>query len=217
VAVALIAYIMASADSASAPALLAETGGRGAGRIADNLAMGLRWIATLPDKTAAWAQAAEQLRYATERERQAIRSIGQIAAGTAALAEPAALEVDRRELQAQRELDLAYRQATGQRAVPRPVPSAIETELAALRPVLVAGPKEFLTGRGATPSVPGLHGYMGPEIAAAVNGRRTGLEIYRFVAAEAREAGEHYFGVVTPAAVLKYLQNLAGAGLIRLN
>lgn len=216
VAVALIAYIMASADSVAAPALLAETGGRGAGRIADNLALGLRWIATLPDKAAAWSQAAEQLRYATERERQAIRSIGQIAAGTAALAEPAALEVDRREAQAQRELDLAYRQATGQRAVPRLVQSAIEAELAALRPVLVGGPKEFLTGRGETPSVPGLHGYMAPEIAAAVNGRRTGLEIYRFVAAEAREAGEHYFGVVTPAAVLKYLQNLAGAGLIRL-
>ena len=57
---------------------------------------------------------------------------------------------------------------------------------------------------------------MAPEVAAAVNGRRTGLEIYRFVAAEAREAGEHYYGTVTPAAVLKYLQNLAAAGLIRL-
>ena len=216
VAVALIAYVMASADSAAAPVLLAETSGRGAGRIANNLAMGLRWIATMPDKAAAWTLASEQLRYATERERQAVRSIGQIAAGATALAEPAALEVDRRELQAQRELDLAYRQVTGQRPLPRLAPGPVETELAGLRPALVGGPKEFLTGRGQTASVPGLHGYMAPEVAAAVNGRRTGLEIYRFVAAEAREAGEHYYGTVTPAAVLKYLQNLAAAGVIRL-
>jgi hypothetical protein len=57
---------------------------------------------------------------------------------------------------------------------------------------------------------------MGPEIASAVDGRRSGLDIYRFVAAEAREAGDHYFGVVTPEAVLKYLQNLEAAGLVRL-
>jgi hypothetical protein len=44
----------------------------------------------------------------------------------------------------------------------------------------------------------------------------TGLDIYRFIAAEAREAGDHYFGVVTPEAVLQYLRNLAGAGLVTL-
>jgi hypothetical protein len=126
------------------------------------------------------------------------------------------LEVDRREVQAQRELDLAWRQATGRRTPPRRIQSAVETELAALRPVLVGGPREFLTGRAGVAGVPGLHGYMGPEIASAVNGRRSGLDIYRFIAAEAREAGDHYFGVVTPEAVLKYLQNLEGAGLVRL-
>jgi hypothetical protein len=57
---------------------------------------------------------------------------------------------------------------------------------------------------------------MGPEIASAVNGRRTGLDIYRFIAAEAREAGEHYFGVVTAEAVLQYLRNLEKAGLVTL-
>ena len=216
VAVALIAYVMATADAGAAPALLAETIGRGGQRIAANLALGLRWIAAEPDKTAAWALAADQLRYAAERERLAIRSVAQIAPGVAALTEPAALEVDRRELQAQRELDLAWRQATGQRVMPKRGLTAIETQLAALKPVLVGGPREFLTGRGQTPGVPGLHGYMAPEVTNAVDGRRTGLDIYRYVAAEAREAGAHYYGTVTPEAVLKYLQNLAGAGLIGL-
>jgi hypothetical protein len=45
---------------------------------------------------------------------------------------------------------------------------------------------------------------------------RSGLDIYRYVAAEAREAGAHYYGTVTPEAVLQRLQNMANAELIRL-
>jgi hypothetical protein len=36
------------------------------------------------------------------------------------------------------------------------------------------------------------------------------------VAAEAREAGSHYYGVVAPEAVLQYLEGAAKAGLISL-
>jgi hypothetical protein len=54
------------------------------------------------------------------------------------------------------------------------------------------------------------------EVLNAVNAQRTGLDIARFVSAEAREAGRHYFGTVTPEAVLAYLENVAKAGLIRL-
>jgi hypothetical protein len=216
VAVALIAYIMATADSAALPALAAETSGKGGERLAQNLRLGLGWIAALPDKAAAWGAASDQLRYAAERERQAVRSLGEVARGAPALVEPMALEVDRRAAQAQRELDLAYRQATGQKTPPARVLTATETALAALRPVLVAGPREFLEGRALVAGVPGLHGYMAPEVTNAVNGQRSGLDIFRFVAAEAREAGAHYFGTVTADAVLKHLQNLAAAKLVRL-
>jgi hypothetical protein len=207
---------MATADLAALPALMAETSGRGAERIARNLRAGLEWIAALPDKAGAWARATDQLRYATERERQAVRSLAQVAPGAAPMAEPMALEVDRREAQAIRELDLAYQQATGQKLPPKRALTDIETQLAALRPALIAGPREFLTGRGQIAAVTGLHAYMAPEVASAVNGQRSGLDIYRFVAAEAREAGDHYYGTVTPEAVLKYLQNLEAAGLARL-
>ena len=215
VAVALIAYAMAGADSAALPALLAETSGRGAGRIAQNLRLGLSWIAGSKDKDAAWLLAGDQLRYATERERQTVRSLTQVGPGAAALVEPVALEVDRREAQALRELELAWRQATGGKVPPKRTLSPVETELAAIRPVLVGGPAAFLTGRSAVASVPGLHAYMAPEVTNAVNGKRTGLDIYRFIAAEAREAGDYYYGVVTPEAVLKHLQNLSAARLIR--
>ena len=62
----------------------------------------------------------------------------------------------------------------------------------------------------------GLHSLMAFEVLNAVDGERTGLDIYRFVAAEAREAGAVYYGTVTADAVLEYLENAAAAGLIRL-
>lgn len=89
-------------------------------------------------------------------------------------------------------------------------------QLSGMTPELVAGPTEFLTGRGEVGFVRGLNGQMGFEIMSAVNGNRSGFDIYRYVAAEAREAGEYYFGTVTAEAVLQYLQNAAEAELISL-
>jgi hypothetical protein len=80
---------------------------------------------------------------------------------------------------------------------------------------MAAGPREFLEGRSRITSVPGLHGLMAFEVLNFADGRRSGLDIYRAVAAEAREAGEHYFGLVTADAVIAYLRNAATAGMIR--
>lgn len=216
VAVAQIAYIMASADSAAAPALAAETVGRGAERLGANLRLGLSWIATGTDKTAAYHDAVDQIRYAAERDRRAIASLREIAPGAAPLLAPLAAALDARAAQAWRDLEVAYRQATGERRLPAArALTDPEQRLAQQRPVLSGGPKEFLTGRGQIQSVPGLHGLMAFEVLNAVDGRRTGLDIYRLVAAEAREGGSWYYGTVTPAAVLAYLENVARAGLIR--
>jgi hypothetical protein len=54
------------------------------------------------------------------------------------------------------------------------------------------------------------------EVLNACDGARTGLDIARFVAAEAREAGAHYYGVVTEEAVLAYLEGAAKTGLVAL-
>ncbi len=79
-----------------------------------------------------------------------------------------------------------------------------------------ADPAEFQTGRGQIRGVQGLHGLMAMEILSAVDGERTGLDIYRLVSAQAREAGEHYYGVVEPAAVRQYLENAQELGLVSL-
>ena len=94
--------------------------------------------------------------------------------------------------------------------------SAKETELTGIVPLLSAGPKEFLTRRNEIKSVPKLHPLMAYEILNFVNGKRTGLEIYNAVSAEALRAGETYYGKVTPEMVGEYLQNLASGGLVNL-
>ncbi|MFQ6045609.1 MAG: M28 family peptidase [Gemmatimonadales bacterium] len=213
--VALIAYIMATADEGSVARLAAATVGRGLQRLGRNLELGLSWIARDPEPAPAYARAHDQLWYAAERERLALRSLSEIHPGAAAMARDLVRELERREAQAVRELDIAYRHRTGGRP-PQQERSDVERHLEDLRPAVIAGPTEFLTGRSRLPFVRGLHSLMAFEVLNAVNGERNGLDIYRYVAAEAREAGEHYYGTVAPAAVLEYLEGAAEAGLIRL-
>jgi hypothetical protein len=54
------------------------------------------------------------------------------------------------------------------------------------------------------------------EIMNMVDGRRTGLDIYHLVAAQAREAGEYYYGTVAADAVERHLQNLVAQELVRM-
>jgi hypothetical protein len=124
-------------------------------------------------------------------------------------------DLARWEQEAIRQLGSAYRARTGDAVPPAATPAATLAQLAALRPVLTAGPKEFLAGRGRLGGVAGLHALMAFEVLNAVDGSRSGLDIYRFVAAEAREAGQYYYGTVTPEAVLECLGKMEAAGLGR--
>ncbi|MCS7081442.1 MAG: M28 family peptidase [Bacteroidetes bacterium] len=214
---ALIAYAMASVKPENALVYLSETIGRGAERLARNLRLGLLWIAREPNPDEAYWRARWQLDYALERERMAVSSIAQIGPDLEGLVSGALSELERRAAALRAELERAYRVRTGRRGTPpEPALSEAEQALAAMRPVLLGGPREFLEKRAQLPSVPGLHGLMAFETLNAVDGRRTGLDIFRFVAAEAREAGAHYYGSVRPEAVRAYLEGAARTGLIRL-
>jgi hypothetical protein len=116
---------------------------------------------------------------------------------------------------ADRQLREAYRRRTGRDAPARVERSESERQLADLQPVVTGGPAEFLTGRNRIGGVRGLHSLMAFEVLNAMDGERSGLDIYRFVAAEAREAGEYYYGVVTPEAVLEYIGKVVEAGLAK--
>jgi hypothetical protein len=215
-AVALMAYAMASADADAAPVLAAETVGRGAQRMARNLALGLSWLAAEPDKAAAYHRAVQQVRYAAAREQLAVASLASIAPAAGGMVAPLLLSVNRREAEALREVEAKYRLVTGQNRLPPVRRTAQEERLAALRPAPAAGPELFLQRRGRVAGVAGLHSLMAFEVMNLVDGRRTGLDIYQLVAAQAREAGEHYYGTVTAESVQRYLENLAAQELIRM-
>jgi hypothetical protein len=216
VSAAMIAYTMATANESSAAALAAETSGRGAERMGRNLRLGLQWISTDSDRPAAYRKAVDQVRYAAERERRAAASINQIHASAASHATALSQAVAQRETQALREIDAHYRAVTKNAPPAQAALTATERELASLTPAIAAGPSEFLNGRGQIAGAPGLHGLMSFELLNFVDGKRTGLDVYRHLSAEAREAGAHYFGVVTPEAVLTYLKNAGTAKMLRL-
>src|SRR6185295_19050481 len=150
------------------------------------------------DRETAYYKAVDQVRYAALRERKAASSIAQIDPAVGPLAISISSSIDQRETQALKELDTYYRAVT-KRSPPVSRPQT-ETDraLAALHPVMVGGPKEFLDGRSHIAGVTGLHSLMSFEVLNLVDGGRSGLDIYRYVAADAREAGDYYFGVVTP-------------------
>jgi len=214
VSAALIAYTMATADNSHAAALAAETSGRGAARMGNNLRLALNWISTERNERS-YFLAFDQMKYAAERERSAAASIKEIDAASAPLSLSLAKSVDERLTQSLKEIDDYYRTVTRRNPPRARQQSDAEKALAALRPSIVGGPREFLTGRSQIAAVQGLHGLMAFEIINYIDGRRSGLDIYRAVAAEAREGGDYYYETVTADAVLEYLKNAAKAGIIR--
>jgi hypothetical protein len=212
---ALIGYTMASADERALPRLLPEVLGRGLERLARNERLALSALALAGGSSAAWFAGVDQIRFATERERLALHSLLDVGLAKGRHAELLS-ELGRRESQALAELESARRNASGEPTPPARESSEAETRLAKLHPALAGGPKEFLSSREKVEGVSGLHSLMAFEVLNAANVERSGLDIARFVAAEAREAGSHYYGTVTPDAVLSYLENCAKAGLLKL-
>jgi hypothetical protein len=193
---ALIGYTLARAEASNVAPIVSEVAGRGAERQARNL----RLARVLPE-----AYAREQVRFAAERERLAVGSLLELGAD-AQTVKILGQAIDEREKQAVDEL--------GKPAGSKPTGAAAEA-LAAAKPRLIGGPKEW-QARDTIAGAPGLHSLMAFEVLSSIDGQRTGLAIARFVAAEAREAGAHYYGTVTDEAVLAYLENAAKVGLVAL-
>ncbi|HEX6050352.1 MAG TPA: hypothetical protein VFZ21_13815, partial [Gemmatimonadaceae bacterium] len=203
---------MASADADMFDRIAAEVVGRGQERLGRSVRLALQLLADAPERSAGHALALEQMRYGAERERRAIRSLGEIAATTRPNVNALLAELDRREAQALRDVAAALARA-GTARPSRPALSAAEQELGGLRPRRLGGPREWLDRYDRIPWGGALNGYIAREVLQAIDGTRTGLDIYRLVAAEAREGGAHYYGVVRPDAVLALLRGVERLGL----
>lgn len=209
--VALIAYTMATLDDRSTRLVAGETLGRGLSRLGKNLSLALTHLEVAAGNPMwTYHEAQDQLRFALDRERRALRSLSEIGPESAQLVRQLLGDLEERGEVLTEELEGFRRDRTERRM------SDAETVLAGITPVLMAGPEEFLNRRSLIPSVEGLHGLMAFEVLNAVDGNRSGWDIFRLVRAESREGGAHYFGTVTPEAVLEYLRGVAALDLIQL-
>jgi len=208
VAGALITYSMASADRESFRILAAETMGRGASRMAKNKHLALQWLSSADDITEAYHKAVNQITYAANREQKAIKSLATIYTDLddeiALLSE----QLDTRKNNAIDELDAHYTRISGEETIPEYVPSEVVEQLAQMTLRVTGTPEDFLTERRSVSTVSGLHNIMAFEILNLIDGERNGLEIYRYVAGQAKEAGKYYYGEVTPELVLEYLKKV---------
>ena len=219
VAEAMMALFLARAGDPDAPALVAATSGRAMARIADayRLAAARLLRADTADLPSAYKAGRWHIEAVAAVATQHVRSVSQVASGSLPnrLVARAAAQVDADGRARVADLDLLFREVAG-RPAPAILLSPVEQRLDRMRPSLSGGPREFQERRGRVDGVDGLHNLMAGEIVNAVDGRRTGLDIYKLVSAEARAGGDFYYGVVTPEAVEQYLQNLVRAELVRM-
>jgi hypothetical protein len=212
---ALIAYTMAAVDTRSFGGVAAEVIGRGQERLGRSVRVALQLLAAPGDRAIAYMAAVDQVRYGADRERRAIRSLGQIAPAVAPNVPALLAELDRREAGAVRDVNAAWTRSGGGALPARPAMSTAETALAAMRPTRTATPREWLAQYDRIDWGSSLNGYIGREILQAIDGTRTGLDIYRLALAEAREGGDYYYGIVRPEAVLALLRSVEQLGLVK--
>ncbi len=215
-AAAAIAFTMAHAGEAQLPVIASEVYGRAAVRLGEDFKIATALIAQAAsaDQAEAYKQARNQIHQAALRETRAIDSLAVIGKGASEFIKEMKTGIASLAESYLDNLEAYWRRHTGA-SPPASTLTAREQELSRLVPELAAGPKEFLTKRSNLRTPAGLHPLMAFEVLNFVDGRRTAVEIYQAVSAEALRAGEAYYGRVTPEAVAEYLQNLMRAGLIR--
>jgi len=212
VAVAMIGYTIAAADKELFGGIAAEVAGRAQQRLGTDYRLALGWINDSEDR---YPEGLFQVQEAVKREKQAVASLGEISESDDQEKQITGLmsQLSGTGENLENGLNRFFKTRWG--TAPR-IPDLTEEEqkLYGLRPTLSGGPAEFLEKRREVSRVSGLHGVMAFEVAAFVDGERSGLEIFRAVAAEARRAGSHYYGTVEPGEVLEYLGNMEKEGLV---
>jgi hypothetical protein len=108
-----------------------------------------------------------------------------------------------------------YRALTGEASPPVPQLSELEKEMARKVPEIAVSPAELPQKRDSLGSQ-GLHGLMAFEVMNFVDGRRSYLDIYRAVRAEAQLAGAWYYGNVSAKQVGDLLDAAVKAGVVRM-
>jgi len=215
VVVAAVALYFAGAGDEEPPVLAAYVASRAASRIAADLATAAAHVAQAAPagRDAAYREARNLVTQSYRKEAGAIASIRRLApSGRGATAVNEALA----RLEAARPRDLEalaadYRTITGR--PPGEVPPSAEAQaLSGKVYAPVADLGAWQDAMEKVKPVAGLHAMMRFEVYNFADGRRTALDVYESVAAEALSAGEWYYGEVKPADVREALERAEQAG-----
>jgi len=197
VAVAATALYLANLSEADVPTLTAVMAGEARERISHDLATGLTRLAEAPgaDRRAAYDDALNLLGQAVARETVGLESLRKFAdAGSLTLLDSLVADLMLTELNHKKRIEEWYLALGGKRAPL--VPSEREAALAAKTPRNLGSPGEYLRAKDRVEGPKTLHGLMEWEALNYVDGKRSILDIYRIVRAEALSAGEWYYGKV---------------------
>jgi hypothetical protein len=215
VVVAAVALYFGSVGEDGAPALAAYVSARAASRIAADVATGIAHVAEAPPaaREAAHAAARNLVTQSYRKEAGALASIRRLSPSgrAASFVGEALARLDggrARDLEA---LASAYRAIVGRPPV-EPSPSPDEQALAARVYAPIADLGAWQDAMEKVKPVDGLHAMMRFEVYNFADGKRTGLEVYQSVAAEALAAEAWYYGEVKPADVREALERAVQAG-----
>ncbi len=220
--VAAATLFLADAGDGDVPLLVQEVYARGIGRLGRDLRTALEHLrdgAAAGNAARACAEALELVEAAVAREKGALLSIGVFAAPNgrnALLPGERAAAIGKLGESLRRDVLAAYAGSTGAKAAPDAVLSPVEKEMAGRVPVNAGSMADYFAKRGWGPGWPGLHPTMVKEVFAFVDGRRSFLDIFRAVRAEALTAGEYYYGRVEAAAVKGLLDQAVARGVLKL-
>jgi hypothetical protein len=216
-----VALFVANAGDEDVPLLANEVYSRALRRLGRDLSKALGHIRDRKagDYTRSYFEARNLVEQAAAREVQALESTLIFAAPGGANASFAKERVKRIAELAPGlggELDAVYFLVSGGQKLPVPALTAEEREMAARVPVNVDSLDEYFRKRGLSMARPGLHPVMVRECYGFIDGKRSFLDIYRAVHAEALSAGEFYYGKVRPNEVRGLLEDAVKKGVLKL-
>ncbi|MEE9289093.1 MAG: M28 family peptidase [Bacteroidota bacterium] len=216
--VAATALYVASATDASIPTISAEVYSMALKRVAEDLNTALQHIAN-PSASAeeAYHESVNLIEQSFIRERGALRSI-RVFSKQRRSAILSQLEKDllskRRDYV--KEIENFYKAVTGRRSAPRLKLSTKERELREKIPENVGTVDEYFENRKKVGRVGGLHPVMRYEVYNFVDGKRSYLDIFNAVHAEAMSAGAYYYGTVNLGTVEHLLDMAVEKNVLRL-
>lgn len=219
--VAAAALFVANAGDEDVPLLAGEVFSRAWQRLGKDLNTAIAHIRgkRAGNDVQSYGEARNLLEQAVTREKRALESIlifAKPAGPNAAFVLKQVKKLDELSPRLIQELDTTYLLVSGEKKLPVLRLSAEEKEMAARVPVNIDSLDEYFGKRGLGVNSPDLHPIMAKECYCFVDGKRSFLDIYRAVHAEALSAGEYYYGRVTLDAVRALLNKAVETGVLKL-